>query len=290
VADACAAVVVRADVVGCPVLEGGEESILGAEWVVVDDAVVVDDGCVTEWVVEGCACDGPVVGQSMDVVVDENPLEAAPAPTVAESAPSPGAIPAAPAAESVIAPPPVGGADALENEPRIAEEPAPEQLPPTPDASTDDVQQATAVAVENEEAAPADGTAAVIETPVTEEAPVPAVEPVEPNLFEEADAAAAEAVGEGAADEPTPPVADPFDAALRPVEPVRRWIDRSGGYAVVGALVAVREDGTCVLAAAGRTLTVPLDALSDHDREYASRAEGRLAARGPRHVRDTAGL
>ncbi|MGI9178567.1 MAG: SHD1 domain-containing protein [Pirellulales bacterium] len=91
-------------------------------------------------------------------------------------------------------------------------------------------------------------------------------------------------------DEPAAPAADPFDAANRSGEPVRRWIDRTGAYAVVGTLVAVREDGTCVLAAAGRMLTVPLAALSDHDRDYASRAEDRLAARASRQARDTAGL
>ncbi|MEX0669840.1 MAG: SHD1 domain-containing protein [Pirellulales bacterium] len=80
------------------------------------------------------------------------------------------------------------------------------------------------------------------------------------------------------ADEPPAPQADPFDGAGRSGEPLRRWIDRSGGYAVVAALVDVRADGTCVLDSAGRTLTVPLESLSDHDRNYAQRAQQRLAA------------
>jgi hypothetical protein len=152
-------------------------------------------------------------------------------------------------------------------------------------------------------------------------------EPEEPNLFEEADAVATDAATTGAAPETddVPPVepstdetreaedaapsgdtvpageratddgepaapADPFDAATRSGEPVRRWIDRTGGYAAVGSLVAVRDDGTCVLATTDRLLTVPLAALSDHDRTYVVRAEGRLATRPPARDRDTAGL
>ena len=85
--------------------------------------------------------------------------------------------------------------------------------------------------------------------------------------------------------------ADPFDAADQgPREPARRWIDRSGDYAVVGALRAVRGDGTCVLDAAGRTIEVPLQALSDFDRSYATEAVERLTAASGPESSDTAGL
>ena len=89
------------------------------------------------------------------------------------------------------------------------------------------------------------------------------------------DGTAEPTVEEPAAEEPA--VEDPFDAAGS-TEPARRWIDRTGGYAVVGTLVAVGEDGTCELAAAGRRLRVSMEALSDHDREYARRAATRLTA------------
>ncbi len=85
--------------------------------------------------------------------------------------------------------------------------------------------------------------------------------------------------------------ADPFDAADQgPREPARRWIDRSGDYAVVGALRGVRGDGTCVLDAAGRTIEVPLQALSDFDRSYATEAAERLTAASGPESSDTAGL
>ncbi len=108
------------------------------------------------------------------------------------------------------------------------------------------------------------------EPPAADNAPVPASE-------------------EPAADEPA--TEDPFDAAGAN-EPVRRWIDRTGGYAVVGTLVAVGEDGTCELAAAGRRLRVSIEALSDHDRDYARQATTRLTAgpAGKPATGDTAGL
>ncbi len=93
------------------------------------------------------------------------------------------------------------------------------------------------------------------------------------------------------APEDPPASADPFDAADHDLrEPARRWIDRSGDYAVVGALRAVRGDGTCVLDAAGHTIEVPLQALSDFDRSYATEAAERLTAASGPESSDTAGL
>ena len=92
------------------------------------------------------------------------------------------------------------------------------------------------------------------------------------------------------AGEPAAP-GDPFDAAsIGPQEPARRWIDRSGDYAVVGTLREVRGDGTCVLDTDGRTIRVPLAALSAFDRTYARNAAIRLAADRAPESNDTAGL
>jgi hypothetical protein len=81
--------------------------------------------------------------------------------------------------------------------------------------------------------------------------------------------------------------ADPFSAT----EPARRWIDATGRYAVVGTLLAVRDATAEIRTANGRTVGVPLDRLSPHDREYAEQAGARLLA-GPAAPRptDTAGM
>ena len=108
------------------------------------------------------------------------------------------------------------------------------------------------------------------------------------------DEPAADPPGETPADSPAPTepsAADPL-AAVRGTarEPARRWIDRSGDYALVGTLRAVRRDGTCVLEAAGRTIEVPLEVLSDFDRTYATAAAERLAAAAEPESGATAGL
>ena len=129
---------------------------------------------------------------------------------------------------------------------------------------------AAAEPVETEDAVEIDvepGEADAGEAPVVDEEAPAADLPADEPLTEEPPAA-----------EPPAPEADPFDGAGESGEPLRRWIDRSGGYAVVAALVDVRADGTCVLDSAGQTLTVPLESLSDHDRNYAQRAQQRLAA------------
>lgn len=160
-------------------------------------------------------------------------------------------------------------------------------------------------------------------------APVPAAEPVEENLFEEVTrdpdaatpsalpaaeptAAGAEPVEPAAVGEPVPPAAESEPAAAEPalpavepgeleqepepagadaaaLEPLRRWIDSSGRYATVGALVAVRGAAVEIRTAAGRAITVPLARLSEFDRGYADAAALRVAARVPSE-RDTAGL
>lgn len=177
----------------------------------------------------------------------------------------------------------------------VAEVDPMQETTPAPVVSTEtnifeEVDQAAAADVivpqQTTEFAPTTEEAAGVDTPVedhtnSEPAPAPA-----------ADAPAEElpATESPSPEDPAAP-ADPFDAADQGRrEPTRRWIDRSGDYAVVGALRAVRGDGTCVLDAAGRTIEVPLQALSDFDRSYATEAAERLTAASGPESSDTAGL
>ena len=135
-----------------------------------------------------------------------------------------------------------------------------------------------AVVDESDETAGMEGEAAVPQADFPDEDPLPA-DGAEPAVPEPTD-------------EPLP-ADDPFAAAARPsAEPVRRWIDRTESYAVVGVLVAVHDDGTCVLDAGSRRLIVPIAELSLHDRDYVARAEERLAAKraAERSASDTAAL
>jgi len=135
-----------------------------------------------------------------------------------------------------------------------------------------------AVVDESDETAGMEGEAAVPQADFPDEDPLPA-DGAEPAVPEPTD-------------EPLP-ADDPFAAAARPsAEPVRRWIDRTESYAVVGVLVAVHDDGTCVLDAGSRRLIVPIAELSLHDRDYVARAEERLAAMraAERSASDTAAL
>lgn len=175
--------------------------------------------------------------------------------------------------------------------PEVREEPA-EEPPP--------VRKNIFEEVENEETPPA---VDVVPMPAADEATPPAVGDDAAAGAADAAASPSETVEPPPAAESAPPAesspplenepaaaADSAAQGAAPAEPTRRWIDRSGGYALVGTLRAVRDDGTCVIASRGRTIAVPLRALSDFDRDYASRAAGRLAsASGPEHG-DTAGL
>lgn len=289
----------------CSVTDGDvvtECTVGDAEEVVVDAAVVVDT-------VES-------------TVLREEPM-AAPAPTLAE----PVEIPAVtadlptlqPASEAVqqttaLAPnesataeePEVPAAQApTEPEPMIEEEPAAAIEPPAveepnmfeeveraggPTAPIDEVAPFPADAPQPDAPQPAADAPLMPEPSAAETAPEPAAD--EPAADEPAteEPATEGPATEGPANE-GPATEDPFDAAGAN-EPVRRWIDRTGGYAVVGTLVAVGEDGTCELAAAGRRLRVSIEALSDHDRDYARRATTRLTAgrTGKPATGDTAGL
>ena len=273
-------------------------------WVAVETAVcsecsVAEGEAVTEWTAgdaEGVAGDVAVVVDAVDsAVLREEPV-AAPAPTLAEPVEHPAATadlpmlqPASEAVQQTTALTPNDSATAEEPEvpaaqapavpePMIEEEPAAAIEPPAVKESNmfEEVEQAGEPTAPIDEVTPFPGDA-----PLSDAPPMP-----EPSA---ADNAPETAGDEPAADEPA--TEDPFDAAGAN-EPVRRWIDRTGGYAVVGTLVAVGEDGTCELAAAGRRLRVSIEALSDHDRDYARRATTRLTAgrTGKPATGDTAGL
>ena len=211
------------------------------------------------------------------------PLEPAAAPV--EPAVPPAAEPTAPEAPAEPAPPVAV--------PVVPEEPAEENLFETVDAP-----------------APA---SAEPETP-TEESPFasePAAEPAADATQEEEKAAAADATaGEPATEGPAPEAGTAEEAATEEpaaesdatpasedpppfsnLEPARRWIDSTGRYATVGTLVRVSEREAEIQKADGRTVRVPLERLSQHDRDYAAAAQPRLLA-GPKAPRpaDTAGL
>ena len=280
-------------------------------WVAVEteacsECSVADGEVVTEWTVgdvEASPVDTAVVVDTVEsTVLREEPV-AAPAPTLAE----PVEVPAAtadlpvlqPASEAVqqttaLAPndsakakePEVPAAPApAEPEPMIEEEPAAAIEPPAVEEPNmfEEVERAGGPTAPIDAVTPFPADAPLPDAPLPDAAAPPMPEPPA------ADNAPEPASEEPAADEPA--TEDPFDAATAN-EPVRRWIDRTGGYAVVGTLVAVGEDGTCELAAAGRRLRVSIEALSDHDRDYARQATTRLTAgpAGKPATGDTAGL
>ena len=280
-------------------------------WVAVEteacsECSVADGEVVTEWTVgdvEASPVDAMVVVDTVEsTVLREEPV-AAPAPTLAEPVEVPAATadlpmlhPASEAVQQTTALTPNDSATAEEPEAPAAQAPA----EPEPMIEEEPAAAIEPPAVEEpnmfEEVEHAGGPTA----PIDEVTPFPADAPLSDAPLPDADAppmpepAAADNAPEPAGEEPAadePATEDPFDAAAAN-EPVRRWIDRTGGYAVVGTLVAVGEDGTCELAAAGRRLRVSIEALSDHDRDYARRATTRLTAgrTGKPATGDTAGL
>lgn len=123
------------------------------------------------------------------------------------------------------------------------------------------------------------------EPAVEEPAPEPSA-PAPRNVFEEADESAAVPAQDGLG-----PVAEFVPAAQRAAEPaatpraaqepLRRWIDDTATYAVVGRLVDVRVDRVDILRADGRSVTVPVARLSGLDRRYVAGALVRIAAARP---------
>ncbi|MEI6635071.1 MAG: hypothetical protein WCO99_00775 [Planctomycetota bacterium] len=252
---------------------------------------------------EGVAVDTAVVVDTVEsTVLREEPV-AAPAPTLAEPVELPAATadlpvlqPASEAVQQTTALAPNDSAKAkepevpaapppAEPEPMIEEEPAAAIEPPAVEEPNmfEEVERAGGPTAPIDAVTPFPADAPLSDAPLPDAAAPPMPEPPA------ADNAPVPASEEPAADEPA--TEDPFEAAGAN-EPVRRWIDRTGGYAVVGTLVAVGEDGTCELAAAGRRLRVSIEALSDHDRDYARQATTRLTAgpAGKPATGDTAGL
>lgn len=309
-------------VVAYPSVAAGYPVVVHAPAIIHDPVVEVvdawDDGCgavVAGWpvadvvidaplVADDCSCDcgATVVAGGADLEVETLVEEHVGEATLVE-----------PMVEEVIhhEHPAAPGGHVTETvapqEPTLAE-PVVEKTTPTPAAvpvleSTEEVRQAVAFGEaerkpDPEVVLPADPTPDHAAEPLPPQDAPPAVES---NIFEEVDQAAAagtpeiETPGEApeAAPAPSEPAAaaDPF-AAVRPAsrEPARRWIDRSGDYAMVGTLRAVRDDGTCELEAAGRTIEVSLEALSEFDRAYVTAASDRLAVRTTPESGDTAGL
>jgi hypothetical protein len=222
----------------------------------------------------GVAAVAPVVPHlqpALDTERDVEPavaIEPAPAEPVVEAEPTPKPAPDATAVETPA--PPV--------QPNLFEE---------VEAPADSAPDATEPAAQPDEptSAPAAdnlfGTDAAAQEPVDE--PVASDPAADPTSAPDAVAPAP------AADEPAAPsAADPFGNTGS--EPMRRWIDDTGSYATVGMLVELRADGVEIRKGNGRSVIVPLDRLSAHDRSYAAAAGARLAAERTASSSSTAGL
>lgn len=61
-------------------------------------------------------------------------------------------------------------------------------------------------------------------------------------------------------------------------EPLRRWIDDTASFAVLGRLLAVRDEAVEIRRADGCDILVPLERLSGLDRGYVAEARERMAA------------
>ena len=237
---------------------------------------------------------------------ETTPLEPAAAPVAP-------AIP--PAAESAT---PETPADAAPTEPASTKEPAEPAAPVTePVAAAEQAEENLFETVDTpaSEGGAAEPAAAAEESPfAAEPADEPAAEAVdaqaqEDEMPDEA-AAAGPAAEEPATEEPSPEGSAAEDTATEEpaaekdaapasddappfsnVEPARRWIDATGRYATVGTLVWVSEGEADIQKPDGRTVRVPLERLSQHDRDYAAAAQPRLLA-GPQAPQpsDTAGL
>jgi hypothetical protein len=64
------------------------------------------------------------------------------------------------------------------------------------------------------------------------------------------------------------PFADPFQTSVDGKLPMRQWVDDSGSFQVKGRLILILGGKVRLLKETGRTTTVPMDRLSDADRQY----------------------
>ncbi len=76
-------------------------------------------------------------------------------------------------------------------------------------------------------------------------------------------------------------------SARRQGPPLRRWVDASGAHATVGRFRGFQDDVVEILKSNGSVIRVPLDRLSEIDRDYVDTVSGRLAAPA---VADTVGM
>lgn len=252
--------------------------------------------------VETVAALEPAPAESVaEPLAKPEPAEPAPEPEVQQTVSEPEAL--APAAEPAVSEPIVESQPV--NEVAAAEPPAPAAEPNI----FEEVEAAADAAMRS----PADSDSSL----PTADAAVPATKPQAENLFGDSTSApapaadplatepAAEPAEPGSEAEPEPasgaepgpapaaepPAADeagPFGDASR--EPARRWVDDTGRFTSVGVLVDVRADGVEIRKANGRTVIVPLERLSEHDRGYVAAAGARLAAERAPAARETAGL
>jgi len=196
--------------------------------------------------------------------------------------------PPTPAAPEAAPEQPVVASPGVEAEPVVASPGSVEPSPGAPPQPRNVFEEVDEVEEADDQEQPPAAVSPAPEEPAVEPVPAqPAAE--EPALTPEPDAAPAlEAPAvDPPAVEPEPavePAAEPTAAA----EPLRRWIDDTAAYAVVGRLIDVRGDAVEILRADGRSVVVPLARLSGLDREYVTTAAVRLAARRQAQPVDTA--
>jgi len=243
----------------CPVEQAWEMTDCGCDGVAI--VTLADDGCAWRSHHDCCAEAAALDATSVVVATAIEPFDTQAGASVRKPESVPTLAPAPPAAESVPAPP------------------ALEPVAPTPAPAAPVTDVAPSVPIEAPASAPEAATPAVPEAPRGRPAPR--------NAFEEADEAA---VGTDGAD-PVPPAepaegpAHEFEPTREPRaerEPLRRWIDDTAAYAVMGRLVDVRGDRVEIVRADGRSVTVPVARLSVLDRGYVAVATGRIAASRPR--------
>lgn len=229
----------------------------------------------------------PAVAPDVPPPAEPAAPEAPAEPAAPEPRPVVAVEPPAPPAEPNIFEEVESAADAATLAPE-GTEPAAEPSAPSSEPSADNLFGEPAAAPEPAPQPVADPLA---EPSAAEPAPEPAADvssaPAEPATAPAADDAPAPAASEPAAEKPAEEK-DPLSDAGR--EPLRRWVDDTGSHATVGMLVDVRSEGVEIRKANGRTVIVPLERLSDHDRAYAAAAEARLAADRAPPSRETAGL
>lgn len=75
-----------------------------------------------------------------------------------------------------------------------------------------------------------------------------------------------------AAEPPAEPAApasdDPFSTSINGQLPVRQWVDNTGDFRISGRLLLILDGKVRILKETGRTTTVPVERLSEGDREY----------------------